>query len=60
MEDDKKFNATNYKRAYNDEHYERFTLWMPKGMKGELKAKAKAEGKSLSSYILDIVNKYGK
>lgn len=58
MNHNKEFNATDYKRAYNEEHYERFTLWMPKGMKDELKAKAKEQGKSLSSYILDIVNEH--
>lgn len=60
MDKSTKFDPVKYKNDYSTEHYERFTLLMPKGMKDELKSKAKAEGKSLSSYILDIVNKYGK
>lgn len=56
MNQNKEFDAVKYKNEYNSEHYERFTLLMPKGMKDDLKARAKEQGKSLSSYILDIVN----
>ena len=59
MSDKEKFDQIQYVRDYNAEHYERFTLLMPKGIKDELKAKAKAEGKSLSSYILDIIKEHG-
>ena len=59
MSGKEKFDQIQYVRDYNAEHYERFTLLMPMGMKDELKAKAKAEGKSLSSYILDIIKEHG-
>ena len=52
---EKKFDQISYINGYNNEHYDRFTLIMPKGMKDELKAKAKEQGQSLSAYILDII-----
>ena len=51
MDTENKFNSTDYKRAYNEEHYERFTLLMPKGMKDELKAKAKKQGSKVRALV---------
>ena len=56
---EKKFDQIGYINGYNNEHYDRFTLIMPKGMKDELKAKAKEQGKSMSAYILDIIDQEG-
>ncbi len=43
---------TAYKSAYNQQHYERFTLTVPKGAKKVLQEAAKARGESLNAYII--------
>lgn len=52
---EKKFDQISYINSFNAQHYDKFTLLLPKGKKEELKAKAKEQGKSLSAYILDII-----
>lgn len=37
--------------AYNREHYERISLFVPKGEKAELKRYAKEHGESLNGFI---------
>ena len=41
---------------YMSEKYDRINLVVPKGRRDELRAKAKAEGKSLNAYIVDRIN----
>ena len=48
---EKKFNQTAYIREYNEKTYDRIELKIPKGKKAEWKAKAKAEGLSLTEWI---------
>lgn len=47
--------ATDYKRQYNAEHYERFTLWLDKGLKAEIRRLAEAEGKSINAWINEAI-----
>ena len=48
---EKKFNSTAYKAEFNKANYDRIELKIPKGKKAEWKAKAKAEGLSLTAWI---------
>ena len=41
---------------YMSEKYDRINIVVPKGRRDELRAKAKAEGKSLNAYIVDRIN----
>ena len=41
---------------YMTENYDRINLVVPKGRRDELRAKAKAEEKSLNAYIVDRIN----
>ena len=50
-----KFNAVKYRNEYDREHYERVNLSLPKGSKEMIVEKAKASGKSISQYVLDLV-----
>lgn len=43
---------TAYKSAYNKQHYERFTLTVPKGAKKVIEEAARAQGESLNAYII--------
>lgn len=53
---DKKFNPVKYRNDYDKEHYDKMLLSFPKGTKEIIKAKAKEAGKSISQYVLDLVN----
>lgn len=48
---------TYYKRAFNEQKYDRLFITVPKGKKNEYKAKAEAEGKSLNQYIIDCIER---
>ena len=48
---------TDYKRAFNEQKYDRLFITVPKGKKEEYKAKAEAEGKSLNQYIIDCIER---
>ena len=54
---EKKFNQNAYIREYNEKTYDRIELKIPKGKKAEWKAKAKAEGLSLTEWITKQVEK---
>ena len=51
------FNQNEYIANYNKENYDRIELKIPKGKKAEWKAKAKAEGLSLTEWITKQVEK---
>lgn len=51
----KKFDAYRYINDYKKQHYDRFTLLLPKGEKDRLKKIAECKGKSLSAFILDVL-----
>lgn len=48
---------TDYKRAFNEQKYDRLFITVPKGKKDEYKAKADSEGKSLNQYIIDCIER---
>ncbi len=48
---------TDYKRAFNEQKYDRLFITVPKGKKDEYKAKAESEGKSLNQYIIDCIER---
>lgn len=48
---------TDYKRAFNEQKYDRLYITVPKGKKDEYKAKAESEGKSLNQYIIDCIER---
>ena len=53
---EKKFNQTAYIRSYNEKTYDRIELKVPKGKKAEWKAKAQADGMSLTEWIVSKVD----
>ena len=55
--EEKKFDQNAYIREYNEKTYDRIELKIPKGKKAEWKAKAKAEGLSLTEWITKQVEK---
>lgn len=52
-----KFNAIKYKNDYDREHYDKVLLSFPKGTKEQLKMKAARAGKTMSQYVLDLVER---
>ena len=42
-------------REYNKENYEQIVMRVPKGTKEKIKASAEAVGKSMTSYIMEVV-----
>lgn len=52
---EEKFDQIKYQNEYNKQKYDRITIMVPKGVKEELKAKAKAEGMSMNEYICSKV-----
>jgi DnaJ-domain-containing protein 1 len=49
---------TDYKRAFNEQKYDRLFITVPKGKKDEYKAKAEEKGyKSLNQYIIDCIER---
>lgn len=48
-------NFNKYKQNYNNEHYERISLNMPKGSKQLLQEYAKTNDKSVNKLILDLL-----
>lgn len=44
-------------REYNREKYEQLKMQVPKGTKAVIKAAAEKEGKSMTAYIMEAVNK---
>lgn len=52
---DKKFNQAAYTADYNKKNYDRVELKLPRGMKTKWQEEAKAEGLSLTEYIMQRV-----
>lgn len=50
-------NRTNYKNRYNDEHYDRINLSVPKGMKKVMRDMAADAGMTLNAYLLHLIAK---
>ena len=53
----KKFDQNAYKAEFNKTNYDRIELKVSKGKKAEWKAKAKAEGLSLTEWITKQIEK---
>lgn len=49
-------NKTEYKNKFNQDHYERINLAVPKGMKEVIKNLASEKGLSVNAYFLDLVH----
>lgn len=49
------FNPTAYKNKFNAENYDRLHVSVPKGQREVIKAHAEKKGKSLNSYINDLI-----
>lgn len=56
MEDKKSNASTRAKRKYNEKAYDRLTLNVKKGRKGELKAIAEEQGQSLNAFVLSAID----
>lgn len=54
----KEFDAVKYKNDFNKQKYDQITLMAPKGKKDEIKAAAKAQGKSMNEFIVNAINAY--
>lgn len=50
-------NKTEYKNKFNEEHYDRIHLAVPKGMKNIIKNLASEKGMSVNAYLQDLVRK---
>ena len=50
-------NKTEYKNKFNEEHYDRIHLAIPKGMKNIIKNLASEKGMSVNAYLQDLVRK---
>lgn len=56
-----KAKATNYKRKFNAENYDRVELTVKKGAKSKLQEAAKEKGESINGYIKSAVReRYSK
>ena len=49
---EKEFDQIKYIAEYNKKNYDRLTLMVPKGLKDQWKEQAKAEGMSLTAWII--------
>ena len=57
--EEKKFNEVKYKNDFNNEHYDRVSLMLPKGKKDILKEKAALMGfKSVNALILEAIEEF--
>lgn len=50
-----KSKATNYKRAFNEQNYDRIEITVKKGTKQVLQEAAKDKGESINGYIKNAV-----
>lgn len=55
--EEKKFNKTAYDNEFIKKNYDRINLTVPKGHKELIKAHAEKKGKSVNSYINDLIEK---
>ena len=51
------FNPTKYKNAFQKENYDRLIINVPKGQKERIKAHAANKGKSINSYVVELIKK---
>lgn len=51
-------NRTNYKNQFNQDHYERINLCVPKGMKEVIQSLASDNGQSTNAFILSLVRDF--
>lgn len=53
-----KFDYSEYMRNYSNTHYDKITIISPKGLKAVYKDTAKADGLSVSQYVMGAVRFY--
>ncbi len=53
-----KFDPITYTNAYAKEHYDKITIVAPKGTKASFQTTAKAQGLSVTQYVLNAVKFY--
>lgn len=58
MDKNEKFDQITYINSYIKSNYDRINLTTPKGRREVWRAAASAEGKSLNSFINDIIEAY--
>ena len=49
---------TAYRNEYTKQHYDRLTLLLPKGAKKVIREAAKSKGDTISSYIVNALERY--
>lgn len=47
--------ATDYKHKFNREHYDSILVYLPKGVKDDIRRLAEAEGKSINAWINEAI-----
>lgn len=52
---EKKFDQIKYNNDYNKNHYDRINMIFPPGTKEILKARAAAQGISISAYVRQLI-----
>ena len=52
------FDSVKYKNDFNKQNYDRIAIMVPKGKKEEIKAAAKARGKSMNEFIVTALEVY--
>ncbi len=52
------FDSVKYKNDFNKQNYDRIAIMVPKGKKEEIKAAAKARGKSMNEFIVAALEVY--
>lgn len=55
--EEQKFNKNKYDQQYKKDHFDYLGIFVPKGTKDKVKAKAKEQGLTLSEYIRDLIAK---
>lgn len=51
-----KFNANKYKTEFANEHYDRLSVYIPKGEREAIKAYAAEHGQSLNAFVVDAIH----
>lgn len=49
------FNKVKYNNDFNAKAYDRLNIVVPKGQKAVIQEHAKSKGKSLNSYVVDLI-----
>lgn len=50
-------NRTDYRSRFNKDHYDRLSIYLPKGMKDQIRKAADQNGSSMNDYIIRLLEK---